>query len=106
MTIALSMREHFNTTEAPRIAASIDPALVASPDRGRSERFAYFGSDRQLLVVAGEQEERQVELALAYGLTWRGDRELVLALPAGMSTATQQRVPWLRSDVRPIVWEH
>lgn len=106
MTTVVSVHEFFNTTSATRIAESIDPALVAAPQAGRSKRFAYFADDRRLLVVAGAQEERQTELALAYGLSWRGDRELLLALPAGMSTATQQRVPWLRSDVRPALWEH
>jgi hypothetical protein len=106
MTTAISIHEAFNTAAAPGIAASIDSALLPAPDAGRSKRFAYFADGRRLLVVAGAQEERQVELALAYGLHWRGDRELLLALPAGMSTATQQRVPWLRSGDRPALWEH
>jgi hypothetical protein len=106
MTTASSERARFNAVDAPQIAASIDPTLIPAPDQGGSKRFAYFADAQRLLVVAGPQEQRDVELALAYGLHWRGERELVLALPAGMSTATQQRVPWLRADVRPQLWEH
>ena len=86
-------RATFNRTEAPRIAAAIG---LPTPSRsGRSDRFAYFEDDDRFLVVAGAQEGADVDLALVYGMTWTGDRRLVLALPREGCTATLQRLPWL-----------
>ena len=91
MTTATSAQALFNSTAAGAIAASIAPDLLqqSSP----SDRFAFFGNSDRLLVVAGEQKARKIELALPYGLAHATDRHLVLALPAHMSTATRQRVP-------------
>ena len=103
-TAAMTDREVFNGASAQDIARSIDPALV--PTQSPSARFTCFADQERLLVVAGGQEGRQVELALAYGLSWAAGRQLLLALPRGMSSATAQRIPWLSSDVRPEVWGH
>ncbi|MGY1632248.1 hypothetical protein ACI784_11150 [Geodermatophilus sp. SYSU D01186] len=103
MTVA-ELRETFNGSPAAGIAASIDDRLV--PEQSGSARFACFGDDATLLIVAGEQEARNTELALAYGLAWASQRRLVVALPAYMSNATAQRIPWLRPEVRPTLWLH
>jgi len=71
-----------------------------------SRAFHYFADGQRFLVVSGVADSKVVQLALAYGLTYRGDRRLVLALPAGYSEATMQRAPWLRDDVRPEIWLH
>ena len=104
MTDAISAREAFNGSNAGKIAATIAPGLAEEPRP--SERFACFGDSDRLLVVAGEQEARKIELALPYGLALAAGRRLMLALPEHMSTATRQRVPWLRADARPGLWLH
>ncbi|MGY1621067.1 hypothetical protein ACI789_02575 [Geodermatophilus sp. SYSU D00965] len=104
MTDVATLRETFNATPAATIAASIDAGLVRVESGSR--RFACFGDATTLLVVAGEQEARNVELALAYGVAWAGARRLLLALPEQMSNATAQRIPWLRADKRPTLWLH
>jgi hypothetical protein len=98
-----SARARFNGQVAADIA---DHLGVATRSRsGRSARFAYFEDDARFVVVAGPQEGRDVDLALAYGLTWRGTRELGLVLPQDCSTATRQRMPWLAPGIVRL-WEH
>jgi hypothetical protein len=97
-------RDGFNATSAERIAAA-----MGIPDRspdGRSDRFAYFADAGRFLVVAGEQEGDDVQLALAYGMAWAGERRLVLALPRGHAAATRQRLPWFDNGRRPELWLH
>jgi hypothetical protein len=54
--------------------ASARASPSAAPGIGLSSlRFADFGSDEELGVVAGRQEHAQVGLAVAYGLTLAGD---------------------------------
>lgn len=83
-------------------AIGITTESINSP----AERFAHFEDDDRLVIVAGDQEGRHVELALARGLGLRGDRELVLVLPATHSNATMQRVPWLADHAVPTVYLH
>ncbi|MGH2688702.1 MAG: hypothetical protein ACRDKW_07835 [Actinomycetota bacterium] len=98
-------QEYFNTITAPKLAGMVG---VAEPWRAArlSRRFAYFADQDRLVVVAGEQEASDVDLALAYGLTWRAGRHLVLVLPEELAFATLQRAPWLRDDARPTIWLH
>ncbi|MGY1709106.1 PGN_0703 family putative restriction endonuclease [Geodermatophilus sp. SYSU D00758] len=104
MTRGHTERTSFKREVAPTIAAAIG-IPEPSPD-GRSDRFAYFGDRDRFLVVAGPQEGDAVQLALAYGLTWAGDRRLVLALPHDHCTATAQRLPWFSAGRRPELWLH
>jgi hypothetical protein len=97
-------RRAFNADNASGIAAAI--GMTRRSSDGRSDRFTYFEDDERLLVVAGPQEGDDVQLALAYGLTWAGARRLVLALPRENSTATRQRLPWFAEDRRPELWLH
>lgn len=102
MTTA-SDREWFNKQVAPKVA---DKLKFTQRAAGPSLRFAYFEDDRRFLIIAGEQEKADVELALAYGLGHRDGKRLVLALPHTHCEATLQRIPWLRAEVRPDVWLH
>jgi hypothetical protein len=104
MTTATAARAQFNNGAAADVARSVDAGFTA--EKSPSARFACFGDEKRLLFVAGEQEARAIELALAYGLSWAGDRQLVLALPEHMSTATAQRIPWLRPERHPTLWLH
>ena len=96
----------FNTEIAPALARSgrrdhdrgpVDPTLA------KSTRFAYFedSARERLVIVAGDQEKGDVELAFAYGLGYREGRRLVLVLPRSHSFATLQRAPWFTDDARP-----
>jgi hypothetical protein len=97
-------RERFNGTIAPRLAAI---AGVPTRWKGRgSSRFAYFADDSRFIVVAGEQEGEETDLALAYGLTYRGRLSLILVIPEQRAFSTLQRAPWFADDVRPSIWIH
>ena len=97
-------REHFNAVVAPTLAASV--GVSARVDGARSSRFAYFADHSRFVVVAGAQEGSDVDLAFAFGITYRGDHRLVLVLPEQFSFPTMQRAPWFRADVMPDVWLH
>ncbi|MGY1680633.1 PGN_0703 family putative restriction endonuclease [Geodermatophilus sp. SYSU D01176] len=97
-------RTSFNREVAPTIAAAM--GIPERSSDGRSDRFAYFADETRFLVVAGPQEGDAAQLALAYGMTWAGDRRLVLALPHGHCTATAQRIPWFTDARRPELWLH
>lgn len=97
-------RQSFNTITAPELAKTVG---VKVPSRGnRSTRFAYFADEKRLAVIAGAQEGSEVDLAFALGLTYRGDRRLVLVLPEQHAFATLQRAPWFTAEARPEVWIH
>jgi hypothetical protein len=95
-----TIRAEWNGRMAPKLAAHFGTTTPVGTN-GWSKRFAYFGNEEQLIVVAGAQEGRHVELALAYGVAHGAHRKLVLVLPAGYSLATQQRAPWLRASAQP-----
>ncbi len=97
-------RPSFKQGKAPALAGKVakNPTLVQGPPQ-LSERFSYYESGDSFIVVAGPQEQRNVDLALAYGLTYRGRRRLVLVLPEEHAFATLQRTPWLKKDVQPSV---
>src|SRR5262245_57175470 len=96
-------RTAFDGDVAPKLAAQIG----ALPElHGVPRRFSFFGDEKHLLVVAGKQEAEYVQLALVYGLSFRGARKLTLVLPRGHCLATQQRVPWLKADAQPTLFVH
>src|SRR5438105_3344304 len=98
------LRKSFNAQTAPVIAEQLGFTQLVG--KTYSKRFAYFADDDRLLIVAGEQEGPDVELALAYGLTYRGDHRLVLALPATHANATLQRSAWFKAEAQPEVRLH
>lgn len=75
-------------------------------DTKPSPRFSYFEDDERFVVVAQPDKEGGAQYALAYGLSYCGDRQLILALPKLHCEATMQRVPWLRKEARPEIWIH
>ena len=100
-----AVRSEWNGQIAPRLAARLGTTTPVGSNRW-SKRFAYFGNEEQLIVIAGAHEGRHVELALAYGVAHRGHRKLVLVLPTGYSLATEQRAPWLSASAQPELWHH
>jgi hypothetical protein len=42
--------------------------------------------------------------ALAYGLAWQGDRDLLLVLPENLVSTTLVRLPWVATEVRVWAW--
>jgi hypothetical protein len=98
------VRKEFNETTAPTIAAEI--GLTKPWGETGSSRFAYFADDDRLLIIAGRQEQNHSDLAFALGLSYRGDRQLLLALPEDHAFATLQRAPWFTSNAQPKIWLH
>lgn len=97
-------RNHFNAQVAPTLAAAV--GVTARWTETASRRFAYFADENRFVIVAGPQEADKVELALAWGLHYREQRQLVLVLPRDRSFATMQRAPWLAVDAQPEIWLH
>lgn len=97
-------RHAFNAGPAAVVAQRL--GITKRSSAGKSARFEYFEDDDRFLVVAGPSEAPDVDLALAYGLTWAGSKRLMLALPVGCTTATAQRLPWLSEERRPELHEH
>lgn len=97
-------RMSFNTRVASKLAQGAVRGAMPSGQSGFSARFAYFATDSDLVVVAGPQEKQNADLALAYGLTYCGDRKLALVLPEPYAFPTLQRVPFLKTDLRPKVF--
>lgn len=96
-------RVRFNRDDAPALAGK---DVLRASSVARSKRFAYFENSERFVVVAGAQEEHDVDLALAHGMTHRGDRKLVLVLPRQQAFATLQRAPWFASEAQPEVRLH
>lgn len=103
MTVA-EARAEFKRHAAPLLAKQVG---VTTPWKGSgSSRFSYFADEKRFLVVAGSQEESGVDLAFALGLSYRGQRQLLLALPVEHAFATLQRAPWFTSEARPKIYLH
>jgi hypothetical protein len=98
----MSERERFNREDAPLLAKQ---AGFTSRDRN-SDRFAYFSDRDRLCMVAGNQEVGDVALALAYGMTRRGEKALTLVLPEDCALSTLQRTPWFTDQAGIEIWLH
>jgi hypothetical protein len=85
--VAIS-RSVFNREVAPSL-------LEGDRFNGPSTRFVWGHSESGVTVVAGPAEGRYCDLALAYGLTVAGGRELRLVLPERQAGATLHRLAWL-----------
>jgi hypothetical protein len=110
MSTKKQVMEWFNKEIAPKLAGQIDATEQIWPT-GWSKRFAYFlGPKGELVIVAGDQEGEKVDLALAYGLTYRleylKERPLVLVLPEDRAFPTLQRAPWFNEAAQPTVHLH
>ncbi len=103
MTDQSEERHRFNTTVAPAIACAICPDARAA--KSPTKRFACFECQEGVVLVGGIQEAEYSDLALAYGLTLRGDQTLLLVLPNEYKFPTLQRAALLTGSVVK-VWSH
>ncbi len=97
-------RLHFNGVVAPRLVQALGITSQATNEPNRM--FAHWEDDDRFIVVAGEQEGRDVQKALARGLGLRHGRKLILILPERHTLATLLRSAWLIKDARPDVYLH
>jgi restriction endonuclease-like protein len=66
----------------------------------------FFADEHQLVIVGcAEIKQKDADLALAWGLAYRGDRQLSLILPAQFALPTRIRLPWLLPPVRVFTYE-
>ncbi len=87
------------------VAGAAGPTTTLMPTRRVSTRLCMFTDDERLAIVVGPQEPAaKVELALAHGLAYVANRDLILVLPEGAESATLARAPWLDLPLR--VWTY
>lgn len=96
----------FNGDVAAKLAAHPLVRISDRWDGHGSARFAYFADAKTFAVVVGKDQKSDVDLAFAYGLTYRQGRRLVLVLPEECAFSTVQRAPWFTRDVRPKIFLH
>jgi hypothetical protein len=90
------------TTDGEKLAVLVrGPRTPFTPGRRLTTLLQFFADDDLLLVVAANPDapQRDVDLALAYGLAWMGDRDLWLVLPEATAEATRERAVFI--DWRP-----
>jgi len=70
-----------------------------------STLFDFRVNDHTLAVILSNPDlpQHQADLALAYGLAWVGDRDLVIVLPASRVEPTRERLAFIEVPVR--LWE-
>jgi hypothetical protein len=86
--------------------ATDGPTSPFEPDQKLSSLCSFFADDSRLTVVADTRAgQLSVDLALAWGLAYRGDRSLSLVLPSDRAEPTLIRVPWLMPPVRVFTYE-
>lgn len=101
--MAAELRAKFNELVAPTIARGLG---LNEPAPSPSRRFACFVDESRYALIAGPQEGKDAERALALGLTTCGDKKLVLVLPAEDVYPTLHRAAWLRPEACPEIWTH
>src|SRR4029077_7804054 len=83
------------------VAAVGGSSWAFEPARKLSSLCDFFADEHHLVVVARpDVDQTTADLALAWGLAYRGDRQLSVVLPAHRATPTLVRVPWLLPPVR------
>lgn len=60
----------------------------------------FVDRSRMVIVVGAQERAGDVDKALAYGLAWSGDRDLVLVLPSGREVPTLRRAAFLATHIR------
>jgi hypothetical protein len=82
------------------------PATKFTPGQKLSTLCEFFADDDQLVVVARPDiKAKDCDLALAWGLAYRGDRQLSLILPVQPALPTRARAPWFLPPVRVFTYE-
>lgn len=94
------------TASAQRLAEQVaGPVTPFKVGQRLPSMMGWFQQDGRLIAVAGPQETRDdVDRALAYGLAWQHDRDLLLILPGDKASPTLRRLPWIATPVR--VWNY
>ncbi|MCB9382881.1 MAG: hypothetical protein H6513_19515 [Acidimicrobiaceae bacterium] len=74
--------------------------------KGRlSTLCSFFADDDRLLVVARPHVDQSgADLALAWGLAYRGDRQLSVLLPEALAGPSLLRAPWFAPPVRVLTY--
>jgi Restriction Endonuclease associating with ARP len=79
--------------------------FVPADHHALSKRMVFFADDNVVSVIVGPQEnQRDVDRALAYGLAHACDQDLHLIVPADKARPTLVRSPWMEIPVR--VWTY
>ncbi len=95
-------RGRFREGLAPRLGRQISPWL--RPFRASSvlsRKFVFLDDGDALVVLAGGQEnQNDVDRALAFGLAWQGDHDLILVLPQGKELPSLHRLAFLKPGRR------
>jgi hypothetical protein len=96
------------TASAAQLAVCVGKGKLSHVPKRRdlSSYFTYFEDDTRFVMICDDSEARGADHGLAYGMTWRGDKRLVLVLPERYAFPTLQRVPWFTTATRPEVWLH
>lgn len=91
----------FDTVAHDLVGRTIRPLPPWAGSRPMSGQFAFFGDGATLAIASWPgASQASIDEALAWGLAWGGDRDVVLFLPAGRAGPTLQRLPWVAVPVR------
>ncbi len=91
----------FESTAPELVAAAVGPLPRWAGPRPMSAQFAFFGGDDTLAIVSWPGAPKvSVDEALAWGLAYGHDRDVVLLLPEGTARPTLQRLPWVNTPVQ------
>jgi hypothetical protein len=101
-------------TDSTGVSLGLSPTELSAAVGGPTQPFApnqrlstlchFFADQRQMVVVASDHISKDdADLALAWGLAYRGDRQLSVVLPTDRATPTRVRLPWLVPTVRLFV---
>ncbi len=95
-------RVHFATKVAPSLSAKLGKKLQHfNPSSRLSSRFVFMENEDRLVVLAGAQEKQtDLDKALAFGLAWLGDRDLVVVLPEHGDSPSVQRSAFFSRNIR------
>lgn len=98
-------------TEEPFVGSTLSsavggPVSLFETDTKLSSSCEFFADERRMVVVVRpDQTQTTADKALAWGLAYRGDRELDVVLPAERAWPTRVRVPWVLPTVRVFTYE-
>lgn len=96
-----------SSSNASKLAAAIGgPTDRFKPTQRLSTLCHFFADEHRMVVVArSDVDQTAADLALAWGLAYRGDRQLSVVLPANRATPTRVRAPWLVPPIRVFVYD-
>lgn len=106
----------FGSIVVPGVTSQMTPARLSEKIQGPTNPFItntalsskckFFADSTQMVVVVlPDSDESISDLALAWGLAYRGDRALSLVMPYGTESGTQIRLPWIQPRVRLFTYD-